>query len=75
VANPKGDIPGNLGFEGKGAKVKGSKAKSSFPFTDYCQMDSQKKKSPTGRHLFARQNKKELERAAVVSTSQFNDYL
>jgi hypothetical protein len=41
VANPKGDVPSNLGFEGKGAKVKGSKAKISFPFTDYCQMDSQ----------------------------------
>jgi hypothetical protein len=24
------------GVEGKGAKVKGSKAKSNFPFTDYC---------------------------------------
>jgi hypothetical protein len=46
------------GSEGEGSRVKASKVKDNLPFTDYCQYDSQKKKSPTGRHLFARQDKK-----------------
>jgi hypothetical protein len=46
------------GSEGEGSRFKASKVKDKLPFTDYCQKDSQKKKSSTGRHLFARQDKK-----------------
>jgi hypothetical protein len=45
------------GSEGEGSRFN-AKVKDKLPFTDYCQDDSQKKKSPTGRYLFARQDKK-----------------
>jgi hypothetical protein len=37
VAKPKGDVPGNLGFE----REKAQRIKASFPFTDYSLEDSQ----------------------------------
>jgi hypothetical protein len=58
------------GFEGKGSRVQGSKVKISFPFTDYCQEDSQREGIPLKGHLFARQGKNKTKRVqAVVSTS------
>jgi hypothetical protein len=37
------------GSEGKGSRVKASKVKVSFPFTDYCQKDSQRRRYFTER--------------------------
>ena len=51
VAKPKGDVPGNLAFEGQRLKDLGKV----FPFTDYRQEDSQNEDKPQKGHLFARQ--------------------
>jgi hypothetical protein len=61
------------GSEGEGPRFKASIVKVSFPFTDYCQKDSPKRRRySTGWHLFARQGKIKLKGcAAVVSTSQY----
>jgi hypothetical protein len=60
------------GVEGKGAKVKGSKAKSSFPFTDYCPNDSQKeKKFHWIAPAYETRQIRLKECAAVVSTSKY----
>jgi hypothetical protein len=34
--------------------IKVQEVEVSFPFTDYCQEDSQKEDEPQNRHLFAR---------------------
>jgi hypothetical protein len=61
--------------EGEGSRFKALKVKNRLPFTDYCQNDSQKKKSSHWKAPVCETRQRELERAAVVSTSQFNDYL
>jgi hypothetical protein len=56
VANPKGDVPSNLGYwKEKDQEIKAQKVKVGFPFTDYHQEDSQREDKPQDRHLFARQ--------------------
>jgi len=45
------------GSEGKGSGCKASKVKASFPFTDYCPKDSQRRDISLKEHLFARQGK------------------
>jgi hypothetical protein len=63
------------GFEGKGAKVKGSKAKISFPFTDYCQRDSQGEDLPlNGTCLRDKANKTKNVLQWLV-LQNINDYL
>jgi hypothetical protein len=59
------------GSEGKGSGCKASKVKASFPFTDYCQNDSQKKVIPQRKALVCETSQKKLKRAAVVSTSKY----
>jgi hypothetical protein len=62
------------GSEGEGSRFKTSKVKDKLPFTDYCQCDSQKEEKVPLDGTCLRDKTKELERAAVVSASQFNDY-
>jgi hypothetical protein len=63
------------GSEGEGSRFKASKVKNRLPFTDYCQYDSQKEEESYWKAPVCETRQKELERVAVVSTSQFNDYL
>jgi hypothetical protein len=64
------------GSEGEGSRFKASKGKDRLPFIDYCQYDSQKKKSiPLEGTCLRDKTDKARKCAAVVSTSQFNDYL
>jgi hypothetical protein len=58
------------GVEGKGSRFQGSKVKISFPFTDYCQNDSQREDIPLNGTCLRDKANKLKECAAVVSTSK-----
>ena len=76
MANPKGDVPSNLGFrKEKDQGFKASEVKVSFPFTDYCQMDSHREDLPLNGTCLRDKTNKARKCAAVVSTSNINDYL
>jgi hypothetical protein len=55
----------------KGQSFKGSKAKISFPFTNYCQNDSQRKDIPLNGTSLRDKANKTKKCAAVVSTSKY----
>jgi hypothetical protein len=65
VAKPKGDVPGNLGFERK--RLKGLKA--SFPFTDYRPEDSQVKNNHRKGTCLRDKTTMKLVHAIVVNAS------
>jgi hypothetical protein len=58
------------GSEGEGSRFKASKVKDRLPFTDYCQMIVKRRRVPL-EGTCLRDKTKKLERAAVVSTSQY----
>jgi hypothetical protein len=63
------------GSEGKGSRVQGSKVEISFPFTDYCQNDSQRKDIPlNGTCLRDKANKTKNVLQWLV-LQNINDYL
>jgi hypothetical protein len=63
------------GVEGKGSRVQGSKVKISFPFTDYCQNDSQREDIPlNGTCLRDKANKTKNVLQWLV-LQNINDYL
>jgi hypothetical protein len=62
VANPKGDVPGNLGFERK-------RIKASFPFTDYRPEDSQMKNNHRKGTFLRDKTTMKLIHAMMINTS------
>ena len=54
---------------------KDSKVKDRLPFTDYCQYDSQGENLPLKGTCLRDKTNKARDCAAVVSTSNINDYL
>jgi hypothetical protein len=63
------------GSKGEGSRFKVSKGKDKIPFTNYCQYDSQREKLPLNGTCLRDKTNKARDCAAVVSTSNINDYL